>query len=166
VLALVIVIVVGLVFGEAAVIEGLSLGASEVLVDLLASTPVVEGSTTDRTRGLSTFRVVCESAITIFGSIEQCGSVQRQCMYEEERDGDEARNVYLGALEERAGDLQDPRLGGKWPGESTQVAADGGIPASGVELLSRASPPRAHRRQHSLHPPRHPSHSSRLPPPR
>jgi hypothetical protein len=70
VLASVIVIVVGLVFGEAAVLEGLSLGASEVLVDLLASTPVVEGSTTDRTRGLSTFRVVCESAITIFGSIE------------------------------------------------------------------------------------------------
>lgn len=61
---------VGLVFGEAVVFEGLSPGASEVLVDLLASTPVVEGSTTDHTRGLSTFRVVCESAITIFGSVD------------------------------------------------------------------------------------------------
>jgi len=64
------VLVVGLVFDEAAVCEGLSPGASEVIVDLFASTPVVEGSTTDRTRGLSTFRVVCESAITIFGSVE------------------------------------------------------------------------------------------------
>lgn len=44
--------------------------AAEFLIDLFASTSVVERSTTDCTRGLSTFPLVRKSAITIFDSTE------------------------------------------------------------------------------------------------
>jgi hypothetical protein len=47
---------------------GVSPEAATWVVDVFASLPVVEGSTTDRTKGFSTLLMIYESAITISGS--------------------------------------------------------------------------------------------------
>jgi hypothetical protein len=65
-----VVVTIVLVGSEVFVIRIFPPEVVEVLRDLFASTPVVERSTTDRARGLSTLLLVCESAITILGSIQ------------------------------------------------------------------------------------------------
>jgi hypothetical protein len=67
-----VVVTIVLVGSEVFVIRIFPPEVVEVLRDLFASTPVVERSTTDRARGLSTLLLVCESAITILGSVDVC----------------------------------------------------------------------------------------------